>query len=240
MSAARPLLPVLMLSPLLFLGCGGDSSGQSRGPGGPGGGRGHGGMPESGGPGATSAVPVEVASVERRGISSFIETNGVLEAENEVDLVARISAPVIELLAEEGMTVKRGQLLARLEQEELRLQVEISRVALDEATLVYQRAKRLRAEELISVEEYQAARADFESAEAQLAASRIQLGYTNIKAPFSGWVVLRYVSAERRWWPSRRRAEPPARGTAASCHSAPAPTGVARRRAPAGSCATRS
>ena len=57
---------------------------------------------------APPAVPVEVATVERRDISSFIETNGTLEAENEVDIVARISAPIVELRAEEGMAVAPG------------------------------------------------------------------------------------------------------------------------------------
>ena len=44
--------------------------------------------------------PVEVAPVVRRSIASYIETNGTLEAENEVDIVARTAGPVVELLAD--------------------------------------------------------------------------------------------------------------------------------------------
>ena len=86
-------------------------------------------------PGApvAAAVPVEVAPVMRRSISSFIQTTGTLEAENEVDLVARTSAPIVEMRVEEGDAVRAGQVLARLDELEHRTQLEISRVALNNA-----------------------------------------------------------------------------------------------------------
>jgi membrane fusion protein (multidrug efflux system) len=153
---------------------------------------GRGGGPP-GGQRAAAAVPVEVASVVRRSISSYIETNGTLEAENEVDLVARVSAPIVELLAEEGMRVRKGQTLARLEQDELRAQLEISKVALSEATTAHERAQELYADNLISEEEFEQAKTDFDAATAQLKAVNIQLDYTEVKAPFSGLIVTRYV-----------------------------------------------
>ena len=57
---------------------------------------------KGGGP-AAAAVPVEVAAIERRSVSSFLETNGSLEAENDVQIVARIQGPIVKLVAEEGM-----------------------------------------------------------------------------------------------------------------------------------------
>ncbi len=138
-------------------------------------------------------MPVEVARVARRSISSFIETNGTLEADKEVDLVARVSAPIVELLVEEGDVVRKGQTLARLDQEELQAQLEISRVAVNDATLGYERAKKLYQGQLVSEEEYQQARSGFEAANAQLEANRVQLGFSTITAPFDGLIVTRYV-----------------------------------------------
>ena len=155
----------------------------------------HGGMPGGGGAGeeAVSAVPVEVASVERRAISSYIETNGTLEAENEVDIVARVSAPVVELLTEEGMVVDKGRILARLDAVEYRARLEIARVSLNETRLAFDRAVELQQEELISTEEFERAKAAFESARAQFEGDEIQLSYTEIRAPFGGLIVRRYV-----------------------------------------------
>ncbi len=166
-----------------------ETRGRDRGgPGGPGGGRGSGA-----GSHGVAAVPVEVLPVERRNISSFIETNGILEAETEVDIVARTSAPIVELLAEEGMEVSQGQVLVRLDEQELRAQVEISRVSLEDAEQVYDRAKVLFAESLNSSEAFEQTRSDHETARVQLEAARIQLGYAEVTAPFAGKIVQRYV-----------------------------------------------
>jgi RND family efflux transporter MFP subunit len=138
-------------------------------------------------------VPVEVAPVVRRSISTFIETNGALEAENEVDVVARTTGPIVELLTEEGREVRKGEILARLDDEEVRAQLEISRVALNESEMIWKRSLSLREEDLISVDEYERVLADYEGARAALEGTRIQLGYTEIRAPFDGLIVARYV-----------------------------------------------
>ena len=181
---------------LLLAACGGGGDEQAGG-GRPGGSRGGGpgGSPWAGEGGgqATAAVPVEAATVERRDISSFIETHGTLEAENEVDLVGRVSAPIVELRAEEGMAVARGQLLARLDEAELEARLDASRASLDEATQAWERAQRLAESQLISPEEHEQARTRFETARAQVDGDEIQMGYTEVRAPFAGLVVARYV-----------------------------------------------
>jgi membrane fusion protein (multidrug efflux system) len=146
-----------------------------------------------GGPGATSAVPVEVATVTRRPISSYIETNGTLEAENEVDVVARTSGPIIELAVEEGDKVRRDQTLARIDEREYAVQLEIARVSLNETRLAFERAQELQQNQLISPESYEQDLASYEAAKAQYEASRILLDYTHITAPFDGLIITRYV-----------------------------------------------
>jgi len=145
------------------------------------------------GSGDIAAVPVETAPVERRSISSFIQTNGTLEAENEVDLVARISAPVIDLRVEEGMQVREGQTLARLDDQEIQSQLEISRVNLQETTQALERARVLHEGQLISPEAYDQALSRHEAAQAQFESNKVQLGYTTIRAPFSGLIITRYI-----------------------------------------------
>jgi RND family efflux transporter MFP subunit len=171
----------LVLILLAVSACGGEPQG------------GHPRGPANGKGASIGAVPVEVAEVERRTISSYIETNGTLEAEYEVDIVARVSAPIVELLTEEGLAVEKGQLLARLDDVELEAQLEISRVGLEETRLAYDRALELQREELISTEEFESTKAAFEAARARFDGDEIQLGYTNIRAPFDGLIARRYV-----------------------------------------------
>jgi len=140
-----------------------------------------------------AAVPVEVVAVERRAISSYLETNGTLEAENDVDLVARVAGPVTELRVEEGMRVEKGQVLASIDPDEVRARMEIARVDRDEARRAYERAQALYEQELLSREAYDQARSNYESAEAQLRGDQLVFDYTSIEAPFAGVVSVRYV-----------------------------------------------
>ncbi|MEM7586578.1 MAG: efflux RND transporter periplasmic adaptor subunit [Acidobacteriota bacterium] len=179
-------------------------------PGGAGGGRlaggrpgGSGGPPVGGPPGGFGGfgggaaedrgVPVEVAPVVRRSIASYLETHGTLEAENEVDLVARTAGPIVELAAEEGMTVRKGQVLARIDDREVRAQLEVSKVRLEETQLAYERAKQLHSSELVSQETLDQALANYQSAQGDTERLKVQMEYTEISAPFSGLIVQRYV-----------------------------------------------
>ena len=126
-------------------------------------------------------------------ISAFIETNGTLEAEREVDIVARTGGPLVALNTEEGVQVKAGELLAQIDELEARAQVEIARVALQDAETVYNRAKASFENAVVSQEVYDTALSSLESAKAQLTGNEIQLGYTRITAPFDGLIVQRAV-----------------------------------------------
>jgi len=179
-------------------GRGGDRSGGARSGGGQEGGARGGGSRDGGSwggpPSAAAAVPVEVAAVERRAISSYVETQGTLEAEREVDLVARTSGPIVELAVEEGDKVRRGQLLARLDDRELKARTAVSEAALAEAKQAWERSKSLLDSALISPQAWEQAVSRYDTARAQYESVVIELGYTEIRAPFDALVVVRYVN----------------------------------------------
>ena len=179
---------------------GGERAGAPGGRGGPGGGRGPGGFPGGagfpgfGGPqGGNAAIPVRVASAIRRQIADYLETNGSLEAENEVDIVARTTGPIVELNVEEGDFVRAGQVLARIDPEEIQAQLGIARVNLAEAQLAWNRAQDSYREDLISQEAYDLARSNYDGAAAQIVGTKILLDYTVIRAPFDGLIIERVV-----------------------------------------------
>jgi RND family efflux transporter MFP subunit len=131
--------------------------------------------------------------VERRAIAQFLETNGTVESDNDVALVARTSGPIVELLVEEGMKVQAGQLLARIDDDEIRARLALAKVNEGEAELAYQRAKVQYEKEILSRELYDQATAKLEAARAQVHETQVQLDYTSIKAPFTGMIVTRFI-----------------------------------------------
>lgn len=179
---------------------GGDNTRAGRGgPGGGPGGRGGGppggfpGFPGFGGSPNAAVIPVAVTSAIRRDIADYLETNGSLEAENEVDIVARTTGPIVELNVEEGDFVRQGQVLARIDAAEIEAQLGIARVNLAEAELSWNRAQSSYREEVISQEAYDLARSTFESAGAQIVGTEILLDYTVIRAPFDGLIIERVI-----------------------------------------------
>ncbi len=147
----------------------------------------------TGGGAPSAAVPVQVEPVPRRSISQYLETNGTLEAENEVDIVARTTGPVTEINTEEGRMIRSGQLIARIDEREAHNQVAIATVARDEAQLSYDRTKSSWDEGLVSREAYDSALSQLSSTRAQLESAEIQLAYTEIRAPFDALVVTRNI-----------------------------------------------
>jgi predicted RND superfamily exporter protein len=139
----KRLLATVVALGLALAGCGGSSDDA-------GGGRPEAGQRGPGSPGGeeTAAVPVEVASVKRQSVASYIQTNGSLEAENDVVIVARTQGPLVELLTEEGRRVSRGQVMARIDPKETQAQVKIAQVSLRDAERIYKRAEETFAEKL--------------------------------------------------------------------------------------------
>ncbi len=203
MGAARSAGALLLTAAVAAagIGCGqssADAGGENPRAGRPGG---RGGGPPGGFPGgvppnfggSTTAIPVAVTSVIRRDIADYLETNGSLEAENEVDIVARTAGPIVELNVEEGDFVRAGQVLARIDAVEIEAQLGIARVNLAEAELAWNRAQDSFEAEVVSQEAYDLAKSNFDAAAAQIVGTEILLDFTVIRAPFDGLIVERVV-----------------------------------------------
>ena len=60
-------------------------------------------------------IPVMVASIERKDISSNFHTTATLESRNEAEIITRVTGIIEELSVEEGDFVEKGQLLAKVD-----------------------------------------------------------------------------------------------------------------------------
>jgi len=139
------------------------------------------------------AVPVEVARVARRPISASYAGTATLEAPAEAQVVAKTSGVVLQILAEEGDVVRAGQVLARIDPEKPRLEMERARASVRKLENNYRRAQELLGARLVSAESVEQIRYDLESARASYELARLELSYTDIVAPFDGVVAERMV-----------------------------------------------
>jgi RND family efflux transporter MFP subunit len=141
----------------------------------------------------TTAVPVEVASVDVGEASAFFSGTASLEAEEEATVVARVGGVVEEILVEEGTPVRAGQALARLDDERLRLEVERANVELAKLERVYERTQTMHEKQLISTEQFEQIRSDYETQKVARDLAQMQLEYTTVRAPISGVVSTRHI-----------------------------------------------
>lgn len=139
------------------------------------------------------AVPVEVATVAKRPISARYSGTATLEAPAESQVVAKTSGVVLQILAEEGDVVQAGQVLARIDPDRARLEMERARASMHKLENNYRRSKELLAQKLVSTEASDQIRYDLESAKASYDLARLELSYTNIVAPISGVVAQRMI-----------------------------------------------
>jgi len=139
------------------------------------------------------AVPVEVALATLKPISASYSGTASLDAPGEAQVVAKTSGVMIQLLAEEGDVVKAGQVLARIDPEKTRLEVQRQQATVNKLANNYRRSQELLANKLVSAEASDQIRYDLESARASLELAKLELSYTNITAPISGIIAQRMV-----------------------------------------------
>ena len=139
------------------------------------------------------APAVGVVEATRRPITETSEFLGRIEAINRVNVVARVTAFLDKRLFDEGAEIKEGDELYRLERGPFeadlaskQAQVAQLQATLENAKLTTERARTLLGGPAGQQSTYDAAIANQLSLEAQVQASRINLGYTMINAPIAG------------------------------------------------------
>lgn len=184
----------LVLAAAMAFACGGETEQAAQGGEGRGAGAGGGrATAMMGMMGAGAAIPVEVRPVDRGDIAVSLLTYTTIEAERHVDVIARTQGLVKTIYVEEGQTVTQGQPLAQLDEEALKLQVREREINMQNLKATLDRAAELRDKELISSQEYEQTRFNYEGAKTQYESAKLNLEYATIRAPFSGIVSGRLI-----------------------------------------------
>jgi HlyD family secretion protein len=172
--------------------------------------------------GKNGEIKYKTETLARGDVEALVVTSGTLNPIEIVDVGAQVSGKIEKLYADFNSPVTKGQIVAELDQEPLKMKIdqneanfksrmaslERSKVNLSQAEKGYERAKALFAKALLSIEEIEAseaaylgAKSDLISAEASLAQakstldlSKVDLAYAVIRAPVDGVIITRKVN----------------------------------------------
>ncbi len=162
-------------------------------------------------------VTARETAAESGGPRTVLHASGYVVARRQATVSSKITGKVVEVLVEEGMRVEEGQILARLDDSNVRAGLglaeselaatgtarEETRVRLDEAQTEFRRIEQLASAELATASELDRARAEVKALEARLAQQESQVLVAKqqvavwtqqvedavIRAPFSGIAV---------------------------------------------------
>ena len=143
---------------------------------------------------AGSRVPVDAIVIQPQLLENKIITTGTLLANEEVQLKPEISGRVTDVFFTEGSKVKKGDVLVKINDRELKAELDGKKVEEKQASDAEARARRLFDMKGISQEEYDKAANALKMMQAQREVIEAQLAKTEITAPFDGIIGLRYVS----------------------------------------------
>lgn len=138
-------------------------------------------------------IPVEVSHVNRGDISAYYANTATLEAEQEATIVSKVRGILNEIYVEEGDAVQAGQVIAKLEEDQYRIEVARAKATLDRLYNDYVRNKELFDRNLISAEAYQNAQYEYEAQKSAYELAELNLENTSIKSPISGVISERFV-----------------------------------------------
>ncbi len=140
-------------------------------------------------------MPVDVDTARLDSVVDAVRATGRIEAIQQVDLRPDEEGRITELLFREGQYVQQGTPLVRIDDAMPRAQAERARAERDLASQQLARVRRLREQNAATPADLERAEAAARSAEAALNVLELQIERSTVKAPFSGVVGQRFVSA---------------------------------------------
>lgn len=149
---------------------------------------------------ASPAPTIPVVRPKVQTVSDTMVITGNAAAVNQVKLIARVTGFLEQIHFEDGALVRNGDLLFTIQQDQYKAQLQQAQaqLQLQQAALLYARTEVVRYTALVKRDaatqvdvdhwnfERASAEANIQAAQAQIALAQLNLGYTEIRAPFDG------------------------------------------------------
>lgn len=137
---------------------------------------------------AADEKTVSLLEVQESTFRNFLEVQGRIDAEDNVQVSPEAQGVVTAVYASIGQNVGRGQVLAQIDDKVLRQNISELQTQLNLANTLFQRQKNLWDQKIGTEVQYINARTQKEAAERRIATLRSQAAMYKIKAPISGTI----------------------------------------------------
>jgi membrane fusion protein, multidrug efflux system len=140
-----------------------------------------------------ATVPVEVQPLKRAEMVAVYSGTAPIEAHEEATVVAKVGGEVRQIYVEEGDAVQAGQVLARLDGDRLRLTLAQTDANLRKLERDYKRTLELAEKGLLPKSTAENTKYDLDALRAGYESARLELSYTEIRAPINGVISARKI-----------------------------------------------
>jgi len=144
-------------------------------------------------PPVTEAVSVRTAAVLHTQMAEPIQTFGRVAAKKEMKLSFKTGGIIEGIYADEGQTVAKDQLLARLDPAEIKAQVKQAQSGFEKAQRDLKRVGSLYKDKAATLEQYQNARTALKVSRSRLETAEFNLRHSDIHAPVQGRIIKRLM-----------------------------------------------
>ena len=139
----------------------------------------------------TDTIPVRLLPITSDTSNNLIHVSGNITTEETANLSFKIGGVIESITVKEGDRVKKGQLLATLKSAEIGAQVQQAQLGFEKAKRDYDRAGRLYADSVVTLEQYQNAKTGVDIAQQALQQVSFNQQYSKIYAPADGFITLK-------------------------------------------------
>jgi RND family efflux transporter MFP subunit len=133
-------------------------------------------------------VDVSVTEIQSAEFNHYVEVQGRVDGEENVTVTSKMAGVISKIFVKEGDNVKAGQVLAEMDAQVLRQQLEELKLQLSFATNIYNKQKNLWDQNIGSEIQFLTAKTNKESYEKRIATTQEQLEMSVIKSPIKGSV----------------------------------------------------
>jgi membrane fusion protein (multidrug efflux system) len=137
---------------------------------------------------------VDVLIARPSSVSDSVEANGTVVANDFVELHPEVSGRLTSLNVQEGQRVAKGTIIARINDADLRAQLQKTNAVLRVAQLSVNRLEKLLKVQGVNQADYDLAVSQVQSGQADAAYTQALIAKTVVRAPFTGVLGLRQVS----------------------------------------------